>query len=506
MQGERRLNCFPLTHCAKIQLFGSDSHDRRSRSQRFEEFFQTGVAGDGATLPDALDDGPGTIGDLFQVIGRAVPVNGPQAVHAIAQPIGNVAFGKVLHRPLPVGVAHGRQVGRSGGNVAGGQGVGRQPGGAGRNRRGGQRGGDRRSASLKVVAAGKAGQAGHQIRFAAVRAGLGLGPGGGLARQGGLHLDHDRLGATGLAIAGVRAQLQGAQDGRLHVGWNSRVELRRRSQGHPGRGWQEALNGAGRHPAGQQVVEGGAQSVQVGTGLGLPLTIVLRRGIALGAHLCRVGGLARLVEAGDAKINQPDCAMPVNHDVGRFQVTVDDGRALGVEVGQHVAQLFRPAQHVVHGQRPTGPIQPLLQRLALDESHDQKVLACFLKEVNGQRQVGVAQIEEQVSLPLKVGQSLGALGGAKTGLAHLFDRPQGAGLIDIGGLIEGAHTTLSHFAQQQVSPVEHGVGRQQAGGGSPQRRGALGTKPSTVTVLSIAIWTGDHILDIPSAFEVAFLL
>ena len=98
--------------------------------------------------------------------------------------------------------------------------------------------------------------------------------------------------------------------------------------------------------AGDQLVQRGAQRVNVRLRLGAPGDL-LRRGVAgrapgraigLGAALAVA---AHRLGAGDAEVHQRDLAGVIDNNVRRLDVAVDDRRVLAVQVDQQLGHLHR---------------------------------------------------------------------------------------------------------------------------------------------------------------------
>jgi hypothetical protein len=86
----------------------------------------------------------------------------------------------------------------------------------------------------------------------------------------------------------------------------------------------------------KQFMEDDSQAVDVGSGVGLCLSVLLWGRIAGSAHDACVFGLAVLEETCDAEVNELQDARASDHDVGGFQVPEDDRWGLAVEVGEDV--------------------------------------------------------------------------------------------------------------------------------------------------------------------------
>jgi hypothetical protein len=90
--------------------------------------------------------------------------------------------------------------------------------------------------------------------------------------------------------------------------------------------------------------------------------------------------LAGLKDFGDSKVNQYYPPVLVKHDVGWFDITVDNRRTVAVKVIQNVADLNRPLDDPLLREEIRALIQRRFQVLALDELHDQ-IAAITLAEI-----------------------------------------------------------------------------------------------------------------------------
>ena len=131
-----------------------------------------------------------------------------------------------------------------------------------------------------------------------------------------------------------------------------RVEL---AQGDEAAGMQETLFGVGGRRAGKQVVEGGAQAVDVAAGVGVAgVSAVLLQGrIGHGAASLHDGhgaGVVGLHDLDEAEVDQLDDAVRRHFDVAGLDVAVQDGRVLAVQVFERIHELVGPAEHLVLAQ------------------------------------------------------------------------------------------------------------------------------------------------------------
>jgi hypothetical protein len=203
-------------------------------------------------------------------------------------------------------------------------------------------------------------------------------------------------GVPVLGPQGHRLRADGLQ-GRRH----RPVHLARRRELPPLHLGQDApdIAPAERGPAGQQVVEGGAEAVDV---TGRPQLVHLPRGLLRAHVLRRAEGLARLrgrraagasrgqgglggvgdgllvaQGLGQPPVHDQGLAVLAQHHVARLEVPVQDAPAVGVSNG--VAHVHEPTQQppqlqpalprVLEGVRPVEAVDGLLEAVAPDEAH-----------------------------------------------------------------------------------------------------------------------------------------
>ncbi len=75
------------------------------------------------------------------------------------------------------------------------------------------------------------------------------------------------------------------------------------------------------------------------------------------------------------------------HDVGRLEITMRDAHLVGL--GQRIGNLHRNGDRLLRGQRAFD--QLMLQRLALDQFHDQKVHPVLMTDVMEGANVGMRE-------------------------------------------------------------------------------------------------------------------
>ena len=122
--------------------------------------------------------------------------------------------------------------------------------------------------------------------------------------------------------------------------------------------------GRRRIAARDQMMQCSSQTIDItpGTGLTVP-SILLRRRIAGRAKAGGIIGTVRFKYSGRAKINQGNLPVRLQHDIGRFQIPVNDGGVSGMKIMQYLAELNSPGYHIFHGEGKLLPRQALLQRL-----------------------------------------------------------------------------------------------------------------------------------------------
>jgi len=190
------------------------------------------------------------------------------------------------------------------------------------------------------------------------------------------------------------------------------------------------------HLAGQHLVEDDAQGVQVGAGVAAPGHALFGGHITQRAHQRPGDGvLGGPDDLGDAEVGQDGLALLAEHDVGRFQVPVDDAGLVGIaqsgegidQDADHFARRHAPAVDPVGGQ--VG-----LQRIALEQLHHHEVQPVLHVEVVDLDDVGVAEGGHGACLPAETRQEFLLL--HQVGAQHL-DRHvpvelRVVGLVDLG--------------------------------------------------------------------------
>ena len=144
-------------------------------------------------------------------------------------------------------------------------------------------------------------------------------------------------------IAPVGVDLERLSDRGRHVGGDGWVDIQDKG---------EVDRAFGRVIAGQHLVEQHRQAVHVRAHVGLPGAVLLGRGIAGGAQPLGVVALARFEKAGNAKVDQLEVPIGLDHDIARLEIAKDDGRVLLMQISEHTAQLSAPTDHPGLGKAP----------------------------------------------------------------------------------------------------------------------------------------------------------
>ena len=202
------------------------------------------------------------------------------------------------------------------------------------------------------------------------------------------------------------------------------------------------------HPAGDHVVEGGAEAVDVGPAVDVDLAAdllggdVVRR--AVGLALLALGGLDIGRLAGQTHIGQLHDALRVDHDVLGLDVAVD--QAVGVGVLEGVADLDDDLEGLLLAENlAVGEV--VGDGLALDVLHDEVVVAARLADVDGLDDVGVVELAGGLAFlvePLDVLRVLGET------LGQDLDR-DGAVEAELLGLVDDGHRAGAELAEDLVA-------------------------------------------------------
>ncbi len=225
---------------------------------------------------------------------------------------------------------------------------------------------------------------------------------------------------------------------------------------HPGQGVGEGLAAEELVP-GQHLHQHDAEGPDVGAPVHLLAPGLLGAHVGRGpqqhaglGHLGGEGGRHR--ERGlrsgagsvpDHRLGQPevehlDLSLRRDLDVGRLQVPMDDASLVGRLQG--LGDLERDPEGLLDRQGAAG--DPLLQRLALDQLHDQEVDAVRLLHLVDAGDVGMVQGGQNLGLALEAGEALRIL---RERLRQHLDRHPPAQLRVLG-LEDLAHPALAELA------------------------------------------------------------
>ena len=187
--------------------------------------------------------------------------------------------------------------------------------------------------------------------------------------------------------------------------------------------------------------------------------ILFRRGVAFGPDHGAL--LAHLERLGDAKIDQSQPPVLVDHDVRRLDVTKDDRlRLMEMQVAQHIAQFERPLQHRLDRQKVAHRIDDRFQVAPVDVFHHQ-IRAILAREVIVDlRHRGMAERCQHIRLALERAQrhlAHALIGGQ---VEHLFDGdvPHHIRKTEIPRLVHRPHAADADHAGDPVAPLEHRTG------------------------------------------------
>ena len=154
----------------------------------------------------------------------------------------------------------------------------------------------------------------------------------------------------------------------------------------------------------------------------------------------------------DAEVGHQRAAV-VQQDVLGLDVAVD--HAVPVRVVEGVGHLAGDADRVVHRELLLA-VEPVAQRLALDEGHDVEEVAVGLARVEQRKDVRVLQIGGELDLGE---EPLGPDDGGQLGPEHLEGDP--AVVAEVLGQIDGGHPAGPDLPVEAVA-----VGQRRSGAGS----------------------------------------
>ena len=202
--------------------------------------------------------------------------------------------------------------------------------------------------------------------------------------------------------------------------------------------------------AGQHLIEDDTGGVNVGAGVDVAASGLLRGDIVDGAQgLLGHGVLGSRHDAGDAEVSYFDAAVPQDHDVLGLDVPVDDPPAVGVaqgpdDLGDEVEGL-PPVQAAVLF------LHILFQGNAVDELHDDIVQVIPLAHVVDGNDVGVGEHGNGLGLLVEAAAELGVRG-------QVFfqdldgNKPMQPMAI---GFVDHRHAADADHVQDLISVIEH---------------------------------------------------
>ena len=240
----------------------------------------------------------------------------------------------------------------------------------------------------------------------------------------------------------LRPHAQGALDSLRRPRRHARVELAHRDQLLLAHG---ALEAVGRHLLGEQVVQRGAERIDVGARVGAAQAVLLGWREAgrerLGADR---GALGRVVHLGQAEVHQYGAPLGRDLNVAGLDVAVQDRLRAVMQVLQGIQDFAGPAHHLALRQRPIVLVQQGLGVFTGDEVHHQVLALVGDDEVIGDaRQVGMAQAGQQRGFTLELTLRLGR------DEQVLFDGDVDAQVFVVAA-VHGAHAAMTQFAEDAI--------------------------------------------------------
>ena len=83
--------------------------------------------------------------------------------------------------------------------------------------------------------------------------------------------------------------------------------------------------------AGEQIIHGDAEGIQIGAGIGLAEAVLFRSGKVSRSHQPGILILVLVIFLSRVEVDQLDNAVAAYHDIGRFDIAVYDRRGAPVE-------------------------------------------------------------------------------------------------------------------------------------------------------------------------------
>ena len=179
-----------------------------------------------------------------------------------------------------------------------------------------------------------------------------------------------------------------------------------------GRRLEDALRSRRGCLAAQGKVERGARREDIHPRVRALERKLLHGGINGISTVAKDGAEFRLVDdLGDTKIKQLELIVGTNHDVGRLQVAVDDGRVLPMQISHDVQQLRQPHQRLGRAQRTAAlGVDDFLQTAGVHPLQDHEIVAVFFEQVVQLGQGRMGQELERLVLSSELAEGLVGLG------------------------------------------------------------------------------------------------
>ena len=155
-----------------------------------------------------------------------------------------------------------------------------------------------------------------------------------------------------------------------------------------------------------------------------------------------------ILERGDAEISDLDHVVVRDHDVLRFDVPVDD--AMGVRVLQRLADLRGVVQRL-SGAEYAVLCHALLERLALDELHDDILRLSAVADIVDRDDIRLREHGDRVRLRL---EAVFQLGVRRHLIAQDLDGDIAVQLV-AHGLVNDRHAAAADDLQDLVAVIEH---------------------------------------------------
>ena len=231
-----------------------------------------------------------------------------------------------------------------------------------------------------------------------------------------------------------------------------------------------------RRPAGEQLVEDGAQRINVGGGADLlgPARRLFGGHVAGRAEDEAGGGLdAFAAPLGEAEVGDLGRAFPegrvggpCQQDVGGLQVAVDDALPVG---GVHAPRQVRDQPGRLARRQRVGPAQALGQAAARDEFQREERPAVGLADFVDLDDVGVVEAGDD----LRFGEETGVFRRSVAAIVQDHLEGDDAVELELAGLVDDAHAAAAQLAKDLIA----GHLRRVAAGAGRWRRRTVGWSP-----------------------------